>query len=103
MILYFNGKYIHRLKGSRSYTSSDIVATYSNGYIYRGKSMMRTDVIGRFQNNKLYDGCSTMNKDCLFTYIGNKVYVGDSTMYQAVIMNTSSYVHPIILLYIMTL
>ena len=103
LIFYFDGKYIYQLKGSRSYTSSDVVATYSNGYIYRGKSMMRTDAIGRFQNNKLYDGCSTMKKDCLFTYIGNKVYAGDSTMYKDVIMNTSSYVHPIILLFIMTL
>ena len=103
LIFYFDGKYIYQLKGSKSYTSSDIVATYSNGYIYRGKSTMRTDAIGRFQNNKLYDGCSTMKKDCLFTYIGNKVYIGDSTMYQDIIMNTSSYVHPIILLFMMTL
>lgn len=103
LIFYFDGKYIYKLQGSKSHTSSDIVATYSNGYIYRGQSTMRTDAIGRFQNNKLYDGCSTMKKDCLFTYIGNKVYKGDSTMYQDIIMNTSSYVHPIILLLIMAL
>ena len=103
LIFYFDGKYIYRLKGSKSHTSSDIVATYSNGYIYRGKSVMRTDAVGRFQNNKLYDGCSTRKKDCLFTYIGNKVYIGDSTMYQDIIMNTSSYVHPIILLFMITL
>ena len=63
---------------------------------------------------KTADGCyETRLSDIIFFeseknyliahLIGNKVYRGDSTMYQDIIMNTSSYVHPIILLLIMAL
>lgn len=64
---------------------------------------MSSDIIGKYSNNRMYVDNSTLRSNCLFRYTNNKVYAGDSYMNSDIILNTSSYVHPIIIFVIICL
>ena len=103
LIYYFDGTYLYKLNGSKSHTTNDIVLTYNNGKFYCGKSTMHYDLVCIWYKNRLYGAQSMYESDILFTYSNNKIYLGNSTMHNNIIYNTSGYIHPAILVVMISL
>ena len=95
IICYFDGKYLY--KGNSKY-KSDIVAIWVNNKIYNGNNTYHENLIAIYRHGKLY----YKNTDIvLFTYSNNKVYYRDEIYDSSILLKTSSYVHPIILYYLL--